>query len=193
MEYVYFFRETGRPYVKIGMSVNDLQIRFQQFKTYAPLGAYIVGFIKTKKASVLESQLHKKYKEKRLSGEFFSLTDDEVYREINNHNTSFGEIISYINELIEEHNYNLFELKNDLKKKLQSLNDINNKFQADILLLDYLKNKKGTFLTNNNIINELNELGYVIGQYQLGMTLKKLGYKKKRKRINDISSIVYIL
>jgi hypothetical protein len=193
MEYVYFFRETGRPYVKIGMSINDLQFRFQQFKTYAPLGAYIVGFIKTKKASTLENELHKKYKDKRLSGEFFSLTDDEVYNEINKHNSSFGEVVSFLNELIQEYDYSLLELKSDLKYKLKKFREDEQKYTPDEVLINYLTTKKGMFLTNNFMIDELNELGYIINQYQLGMTLSKLGYEKKRKKVNGISAIVYIL
>lgn len=193
MEYVYFFRETGRPYVKIGMSKNDIQVRFQHFKTYAPLGAYIVGFIKTKKASLLESELHKKYKDKRLQGEFFSITDDEVYNEINKHNSSFGEVVSFLNELIEEHDYSLFDLKKDLKNKVNKLKETKEKYTPDDILINYLETKKGTFLTNNQIMNELNDLGYVISQYELGITLKKIGYNKKRKKNNGISAMVYIL
>jgi hypothetical protein len=193
MEYVYFFRETGRPYVKIGMSTNDLQQRFQHFKTYAPLGAYIVGFIKTKKASVLENELHKKYKDKRLSGEFFSLTDDEVYNEINNYNVSFGEIVSFLNELIEEYDYTLLDLKKDLKLKLKKYQETEQKYSADEVLINYLNTKKGMFLTNNFMLDELNNLGCTLNQYELGIILKNLGYQKKRKRINGTSSIVYIL
>jgi hypothetical protein len=193
MEYVYFFRETGRPYVKIGMSKNDFETRFNQFKIYAPLGAYVIGYIKTNDALKLEKDLHKKYKDKRLSGEFFTLTDDEVYREINNYNASFGEIISFLNELIENYDYSLTQLKYDLIEKLKKASYQKDKYAPNEILLSYLQEKKGCFLTNNKMIEELNEKGCIIGQYQLGLTLKNLGYHKKRKKINGTSSIVYII
>jgi hypothetical protein len=80
---VYFFRHIGLTPVKIGYSTNESPInRFEQFKTYAPYGAEIVGFIQTTEAKEIETRLHNKYQSKRLNGEWFELTDDEIKKEI---------------------------------------------------------------------------------------------------------------
>jgi uncharacterized protein YneF (UPF0154 family) len=193
MEHVYFFRETGRPYVKIGMTKNEIETRFNSFKTYAPLGAYIVGFIKTKDSFKLENELHEQFKDKRVFGEFFNISDDEVYNIINKYNSSFGEIVSFMNTLIEDYDYSLNDLKNDLLKKIKDLELLKEKYKPSQEIINYLSSKRGQFLTNNTMLNELNDNGNILNQYELAMILKRLGYKKKRKRVNGISAIVYIL
>lgn len=74
--YVYFFKHKGIKGVKIGMtngdSVND---RFKSFSTYSPFGCEILGFIQTDRPLYLENLLHDKYKNLRLSGEFFNIDD----------------------------------------------------------------------------------------------------------------------
>ena len=80
---VYFFRHIGLTPVKIGYSSSISPLdRFERFKTYAPYGAEILGFIPTKEAKKLEEILHKRYHDKRLSGEWFEITNEEVQREI---------------------------------------------------------------------------------------------------------------
>jgi hypothetical protein len=81
---VYFFRHIGLTPIKIGYSENESPIhRFNQFKTYAPYGSEILGFIIISDAKELESVLHRKYSSKRLNGEWFEITEDEVNYEIN--------------------------------------------------------------------------------------------------------------
>lgn len=76
---VYFFRETGRKYVKIGMTRSDsVGKRFKTFKMYAACGAYVVGSIKTKTPKKLESEIHKIFAYARKQGEFFELNDHQV-------------------------------------------------------------------------------------------------------------------
>jgi hypothetical protein len=77
--YVYFFRQVGSPYVKIGFTNSEsVASRFAMFKMYAPMGANIEAVIETAHAKDLESELHKKYKAKRVGGEFFQMTAEEV-------------------------------------------------------------------------------------------------------------------
>lgn len=193
MEYVYFFRETGRPYVKIGMSKNDIQYRFQCFRTYAPLGAYIVGYIKTDNCVKLEKIIHDKYKDKRLKGEFFNLTDDEIYMEINLHDSKFGEIVYLVDQLVNFELLDMTDLKKQLIDMLNTKKERDLKYKPNDGLLNFLQENKGKFFTNNMILDKLNDLGIIMSQYNLGITLKKLGYNKKRKRMNGISAIVYEL
>ena len=80
---VYFFKHIGLSPVKIGYSENESPInRFNDFKTYAPYGSEILGFIIISDAREVEQLLHKKYSNKRLSGEWFDLTIDEVNSEL---------------------------------------------------------------------------------------------------------------
>ena len=80
---VYFFRHIGLTPVKIGYSENESPInRFNQFKTYAPYGSEILGFVIISNAKEIETLLHNKFASKRLSGEWFELSEDEVIKEI---------------------------------------------------------------------------------------------------------------
>lgn len=80
---VYFFRHIGLSPVKIGYSTNESPLsRFNQFKTYAPYGSEILGFIQTDDAKNIESILHQKYSQKRLNGEWFEMTEKEVLYEV---------------------------------------------------------------------------------------------------------------
>ena len=83
---VYFFRHIGLTPIKIGYSTNDNPTdRFNQFKTYAPYGSEIIGFIMTDSPKELETKLHMKYISKRLFGEWFEITEQEANNEIDFH------------------------------------------------------------------------------------------------------------
>jgi hypothetical protein len=80
---VYFFRHIGLTPVKIGYSTDSSPInRFTQFKTYAPYGSEIIGFIITDSAKKIETYLHKKFENKRLDGEWFEITEQDAINEI---------------------------------------------------------------------------------------------------------------
>lgn len=80
---VYFFKHSGLTPIKIGYSSNQSPIdRFNQFKTYAPFGAEIIGFILTENASKLESKLHSKFSQYRLEGEWFDISIEIAENEI---------------------------------------------------------------------------------------------------------------
>jgi hypothetical protein len=76
---VYFFKHIGLDPIKIGYSTNQSPInRFESFKTYAPFGAELIGFIMTEKSKELETLLHQKFSAKRLSGEWFNISKEEA-------------------------------------------------------------------------------------------------------------------
>lgn len=80
---VYFFRHVGLTPVKLGYSENQSPLsRFQQFKTYAPYGGELLGFIVTDAAKEMETKLHIKFNDKRLMGEWFEITEEDVNAEI---------------------------------------------------------------------------------------------------------------
>ena len=126
---VYFFKHTSLSPIKIGYSSkNNPMDRFEQFKTYAPFGAEIIGFISTEKAKELESNLHRKLKAFRLNGEWFDISIDKVDELINFH--SKKEVLK---------NKADFELAYALN--LQKLNDYKT---------NALKNKKNFIHFKNN-------------------------------------------
>ena len=80
---VYFFKHTGLKPIKIGYTNNESPInRFSQFKTYAPFGAEIIGFIKTTEAKKIETKLHNKYSSLRMDGEWFEISEKQIKTEI---------------------------------------------------------------------------------------------------------------
>ena len=79
MGYVYFFKHKQVDAVKIGMTKNDdINVRFNQFRTYSPFGAEILGVIKTAYPAQIESKLHKHYEHFRLRGEFFDISQAQI-------------------------------------------------------------------------------------------------------------------
>lgn len=76
---VYFFRHIGLTPVKIGYSNNESPMnRFEQFKTYAPYGSELVGFIVCENSKELETIFHERFSFARLKGEWFEITDEDV-------------------------------------------------------------------------------------------------------------------
>ena len=76
---VYFFRHVGLSPVKIGYSEENSPInRFISFKTYAPYGSEILGFIESYDAKEIETILHNKFSSKRLKGEWFEISIEEI-------------------------------------------------------------------------------------------------------------------
>jgi len=81
---VYFFRHVGLTPVKIGYSNENSPLkRFEQFKIYAPYGCEILGFIESHEAQELEVILHNKFSSKRLKGEWFEISIEEIEAQIN--------------------------------------------------------------------------------------------------------------
>jgi DNA-binding XRE family transcriptional regulator len=133
---VYFFRHIGLSPIKIGYSTNNSPIvRFNQFKTYAPYGSEILGFIQTDEAKEIETKLHIKYSQKRLSGEWFEITEKDVNDEIN--------FYSNIEDIKERNNFQiawaneLNRSKDDLINTIETSNQKKNK-----LLKKYKENPK---------------------------------------------------
>ena len=85
---VYFFKHLGLKPVKIGYSSNPSPIkRFNSFRTYAPFGAEMVGFIQTNSAKELESRLHSRFASSRLEGEWFDLDTETIEDVISHYST----------------------------------------------------------------------------------------------------------
>lgn len=139
---VYFFKHIGLEPVKIGYSSHDNPLRrFNQFKTYAPFGAEIIGFIITDEAKKIESELHQKFANKRLDGEWFSLTIIECEKII--------EFYTSKEEVKERNDFQITFCKY-LEDKRKKEEEINNQLKPVV------ENKK-QFIINkyneNNLVN----------------------------------------
>jgi hypothetical protein len=150
---VYFFRHVGLSPVKIGYSENESPInRFNQFRTYAPYGSEILGFIIISDAKQLETDLHKKYSSKRLSGEWFDLTEDEVNKEIDFY-TNVADIkdrndfqIAWAKQIEDRKNKIVQEIKTDNFKQIKKTN-------IDLFFERYSKNKNISVTKEANYFN----------------------------------------
>lgn len=139
---VYFFRHVGLSPVKIGYSENESPIsRFNQFKTYAPYGSEILGFIIISDSRQLENDLHKKYSSKRLNGEWFDLTEEEVNKEIDFY-TNVADIkdrnefqIAWAKQIEDRKNKIVEEIKTTDFKKIKQTN-------VDLFFQRYSQDKK---------------------------------------------------
>lgn len=193
MQYVYFFRQVNSPYVKIGKASNDINDRFCAFKTYAPLGAYIVGYIECDNCHFLEKSIHLKYSEKRLKGEFFSLTDDEVYSEINIHNPDFSIMVSYIKQFMLETGITCNQILSLVKSKYENTINQKYKYSDNEKFIELLKSLSGNRLTNYELVELFIENGFEVETISFGKYLKSLGYENKAAKIGGIVKRVYLL
>jgi transcription elongation factor Elf1 len=136
---VYFFRHIGLTPVKIGYSSNESPInRFNQFKTYAPYGSEILGFVILTNAKEIETILHQKYANKRLSGEWFEITIEEVQKEV--------DFYSNVSDIEERNNFQIAwaneinNKKNKVKNEISGLKQKESK--EDLFIKKYTQNKK---------------------------------------------------
>lgn len=85
-EFVYFIKATNN-LIKIGVTKN-VESRLKSLQTGSPGKLELIGSIETAKAYELESELHEKYRELRVSGEWFNIGLSEVSKEIECRNTT---------------------------------------------------------------------------------------------------------
>jgi len=84
---VYFIKHKGLDGVKIGFSNNETPSkRVRDMETYTPTGVDFLGLIITNNPAKVEKELHKKYADKRMVGEFFDISLDEIDFEVKQRN-----------------------------------------------------------------------------------------------------------
>jgi hypothetical protein len=145
---VYFLKHNGLNPVKIGYTQGENPLnRFASFQTYAPFGGELIGFIRSINAKELETKLHKKFTSKRLEGEWFDLTIEEV-----------EEIIKLYSSLADIELKNEFQIK-FIKEHFEDVKIIDNKKPITIiskydLFLKYYEADKSIDKTKlSNILN----------------------------------------
>jgi hypothetical protein len=175
---VYFFRHIGLTPVKIGYSTNESPIeRFNQFKTYAPYGSEILGFVILSNAKEIETLLHQKYANKRLSGEWFEITIEEVQKEV--------DFYSNVSDIEERNNFQIAWAKEINNKKNKIVEDLDKEKKLEEKIR--LKIQK-EFLQGSKV-NQTSKKDYFFKLYETDKNLNRLQTAKKfqvsRKTIQD--------
>jgi hypothetical protein len=79
--YVYFIQINGMQPIKIGYTTDPKGTdRFDSAKTYAPFGLTYVANIPSSNAAKLEKELHQRFADKRLNGEWFDINQAQAYK-----------------------------------------------------------------------------------------------------------------
>ena len=171
---VYFFKHVGLSPIKIGYSLDDNPCkRFDQFRTYAPYGAELIGFVNCEDPKKLETELHEAYKTKRLSGEWFEIEEGEI--------TLFATFYPDHEDLMNNKEY----IEQWILKNKKEKNDINSTFDSvsfyepkrddfEILNTKEIADKLGVDKTV--VLSFLRKNNFKIGSFRLGKIVKR-GYK----------------
>lgn len=114
---VYFIKNTNTEQIKIGMAIN-LEKRFNQLKSaFVHIGLpgklKLVAVVMTypKHLSKVEKEFHKYFEEKRMYGEWFSISEDEVYESLLD--SEYAEFIEDV--LVNYMDYESYHLETVLK------------------------------------------------------------------------------
>jgi len=164
---VYFFKHIGLTPVKIGYSTNESPInRFESFKTYAPYGSELLGFIITKESKELETILHKRFSANRLKGEWFEISKEDVEK-----------VVSFYSNIEDIKEKNEFEIQWAKYKNTNfEENDIDI-FDFKIFDKTFSKNKTETY-NQRLIINQRDLMKFLnVDKMKMNQIIKK--YKLK--------------
>jgi hypothetical protein len=75
--YIYFFQELNTGKIKIGKTKN-LENRIKNLKSMLPFKSELVHHIPTSNHSDVEKYFHRKYRSKKVKGEWFDLNEDDI-------------------------------------------------------------------------------------------------------------------
>ena len=78
MGFVYLIESIDAGTCKIGITKNDPNKRLKQLSTGNDSPLILVSTFKTDNYRKLESWLHRKYSDKRLNGEWFMLSEEDI-------------------------------------------------------------------------------------------------------------------
>ena len=172
---VYFFRHIGLSPIKIGYSENESPYkRFEQFKTYAPFGAELIGFIRTNESKKLETELHQKYSRDRIKGEWFEISKEEAEKCILFH--------SNLLDIEEKNNFEISWAKRIHEKNIRTLD---NSDYTDLFLNIFSLEKIDGY--EKIIINKL-EVSEIlkISKQKVRFIFIKLNLTSKAFRVNGV-------
>jgi len=70
----------GEKLHKIGYTKRTIEQRIKEFKTGNASEFYIVDSFESKWGTIVEAQLHKIFRDKKVNGEWFDLDDDDIMK-----------------------------------------------------------------------------------------------------------------
>lgn len=164
MGYVYFLRETLNNTVKIGKTKNVAN-RIGQWTSSLPFDVHEEFVIKTPFHNELERLFHKIFEHKKVKGEWFSLTDDDLYAI---KNKLFGRLLIDTNE--KESTLSLLHVyipKTEITERDKTIRvnvsldpEIHNKLKVEAIMRDMTKTTFGaeiikTVLDDEKILNQV--------------------------------------
>lgn len=183
---VYIFRQKGTDFVKIGMSsCEDATDRFNNFKTYSPTGAEIISIIPVENPRSVEKQIHSMFYEKRMSGEFFKLSQKEIDIIIGTYSDSDElEIINEIKSWISKK-------ENDRSGLLSWLRQNDSANKDDVMMKLIVKRFGGQFCTTGQVLESI-KVFYNINSSELGAYMRKK-FKRCTKRVDNVPVKGYLI
>ena len=96
MGYVYLICDPNQNAYKIGVTRNIVQNRLKKLQTGNSAELHIIHIIETKYPFRLETLLHNNYKDKKIYGEWYALTSDDI----NNFKSTCENLINIINSML---------------------------------------------------------------------------------------------
>ena len=190
--FVYVFKQSGTTFYKIGMSETDsVNDRFIQFKTYSPTGCEIISVIETDHARYLEKKLHTQFAEKRMSGEFFNLTDVDIATIKNYESEKIAILNNFFWQYIVGKNLDVDAMKRVLNLMDKSENVSFDK-KTELILLEVSKYFNNMSVTNTEIYDKIKVKYPSITKKMLGMILKKK-YTSKIVRNGNSTNRIYTI
>ncbi len=175
MSCVYFIKHRNMKAVKIGFTQEDNpNKRIRDFEVASPFGIINLGYIITEDAKQLEKKLHELYSDLHIKGEWYELSDDEVYAIISRHKYSNMGDLEQIRKQCEKWKITPRELNNLLKKYVEGIQEF-----------PLLSTEKEFFITIKNIHDNFG-YGYRNNSYDASY-LNKQYYIEGIKSVRSIS------
>jgi hypothetical protein len=76
--YLYLVHCIGFPYYKIGVTHSDIDTRLSSIQTSLPFQLELEFAVLVNDVLVKEKELHSKYSQNRINGEWFNFNDSEI-------------------------------------------------------------------------------------------------------------------
>ena len=73
-----YFISNGQGAIKVGHTTSSLTTRMAQLQAASPYRLYAVAVVNTPSHRIVERQIHRDLREKKMIGEWFALSDDEA-------------------------------------------------------------------------------------------------------------------
>lgn len=104
MGYIYLICDPNQNTYKIGVTRNLVQDRIKKLQTGNASELHMIHTVKTEYPFRLETMLHNKFKDKKVNGEWYSLSQDDI--------TNFKKICNSFIDMIDSMKQNPYFMKN---------------------------------------------------------------------------------